>query len=63
MTFYKELTDSCGTLHEVPLRTVYVAGVASEEQAMAAARMIFEGHGGRNRWKGAADGCRVDRGH
>jgi len=63
VTFYKELADSCGTLHEVPLRTVYVADVASEEEAMAAARLAVERDRGTDRWRGTADGCRVDRGH
>ena len=62
VTFYKELPDSCGTLHEVPLRTVYVTGVDGEEEAMAAATMIFGRDWGPSRWKGEPDGCRVDRG-
>lgn len=63
VTFYKELTDGRGTLHEVPLSTVYVTDVDSEDKAVARARPIFERKWSPNRWKGAADGCRVDRGH
>jgi CBS domain-containing protein len=61
VTFYKELTDGCGTLHDVPLSTVYVAGVAGEDEAVAAARVVFE-RDGNSTWLGTADGCRVDRG-
>lgn len=60
VTFYKKLTDGCGTLHDVPIRTVYVAGVDSEDKAVARATTIFERNWGPARWKGIADGCRVD---
>ena len=63
VTFYKQLTDGCGTLHEVPIRTVYVAAVDGEEEAVSVATEIFKRHWGRARWEGAADGCWVDRGH
>jgi CBS domain-containing protein len=62
VTFYKRLTDSCGTLHEVPIRTVYVAAVDGEDEAVTVATAIFKRHWGPPRWKGAADGCRVDSG-
>ena len=62
VTFYKHLTDSSGTLHEVPIRTVYVAAVDGEDEAMTVATAIFKRHWGPPRWKGAADGCRVDSG-
>ena len=62
VTFYKELADSCGTLHEVSLRTVHVAGMDSEQEAVAAATMVFERDWGPGRWKDRADGCRVARG-
>jgi CBS domain len=62
VTFYKRLTDGCGTLHEVPIRTVYVAAVAREDEAVSVATDIFRRHWGRARGEGAADGCRVDRG-
>jgi CBS domain-containing protein len=61
VTFFKELPDGRGTVHEVPLSTVYVTGVASEDEAVAAAGIIFERDWGSNRWRAAADGCRVDR--
>jgi CBS domain-containing protein len=62
VTFYKHLTDGCGTLHEVPIRTVYVAAVDGEDEAMTVATEIFKRHWGPTRWQGAADGCRVDSG-
>ena len=62
VTFYKELTDSRGTLHEVPLVTVYVADVDSKDEAAAVARMVFEGDWSPSRWRGAANGCRVEGG-
>lgn len=62
VTFYKEFPNSRGTLHKVPLGTVYVAGTDSADQAAAAARKIFEGDLGANPWNAAADGCRVDGG-
>jgi CBS domain-containing protein len=62
VTFYKHLADSCGTLHEVPIRTVYVAAVDGEDEAVTVATAIFKRHWGPARWKGAADGCRVESG-
>jgi CBS domain-containing protein len=62
VTFYKHLTDGRGTLHEVPIRTVYVAAVDGEDEAVTVATAIFKRQGGPARWKGAADGCRVDSG-
>jgi CBS domain-containing protein len=59
VTFYKELTDSRGTVHEAPLATVYVAGADSENEAAAAAGRILKKDWCLSRWKGAADGCRV----
>jgi CBS domain-containing protein len=61
VTFYKHLTDGRGTLHEVPIRTVYVAAVDGEDEAVTVGTAVFERHWGRARWK-AADGCRVDSG-
>jgi CBS domain-containing protein len=62
VTFYKHLTDGRGTLHEVPIRTVYVAAVDGEDEAVTVATAIFKRHWGPARWNGAADGCRVDSG-
>jgi hypothetical protein len=59
VTFYKELTDSRGTVHEVPLTTVYVAEVDSEDEAVAAAGRILKEDWCVSRSKSAADGCRV----
>ena len=62
VTFYKHLTDGRGTLHEVPIRTVYVAAVDGEDEAVTVATAIFKRHWGPARWEGAADGCRIDSG-
>ena len=59
VTFHKELTDSRGTVHEVPLTTVYVAQVDSEDEAVAAAGRILEEEWCDSSRKTAADGCRV----
>jgi CBS-domain-containing membrane protein len=61
VTFYKHLTDGCGTLHEVPIRTVYVAAVDGADEALTVATAIFKRHWGPARWQGAVDGCRIDR--
>jgi CBS domain-containing protein len=60
VTFYKHLTDGCGTLHEVPIRKVYVAAVDGEDEAVTVATEIFKRHWGAARWQGAADGCRIE---
>jgi CBS domain-containing protein len=62
VTFYKHLPDGYGTLHEVPIRTVYVAAVDGEDEAVTVATAIFKRHWGAARWQGAADGCRIDGG-
>ena len=62
MTFYKGLPDGRGTVHDVPLGTVYVAGVNSEAEAMSAAEVVLEKGWCSHPWRGAADGCRVERG-
>jgi hypothetical protein len=61
VTFYKNLTDGRGTPREVPIRTVYVAAVDGEDEAVTVATAVFERHWGVARWN-AADGCRVDGG-
>jgi CBS domain-containing protein len=62
VTFYKHLTDGCGTLHEVPIRTVYVAAVDGADDAVTVATEIFKRHWGPARWEGAPDGCRIEGG-
>jgi hypothetical protein len=62
VTFYKHQTDGRGTLHEVPIRTVYVAAVDGEDEAVTVATAVFKRHWGPARWEGAADGCWVDGG-
>jgi CBS domain-containing protein len=63
VTFYKGLPDGRGTLHDVPLGTVYVTGVDSEADAVGAAEGALERAWSSHPWRGAADGCRVERGH
>jgi CBS domain-containing protein len=60
VTFYKHLTDGSGTLHEVPIRTVHVAAVDGEAEALHAATAIFKRRWGPARWQGTADGYRID---
>lgn len=62
VTFYKTLTDVRGRLHEAPLATVHVGAAGSEDAATAAAWRIFDGDWSPKRWKGAADGVRVEDG-
>jgi hypothetical protein len=59
VTFYKELPDGRGTVHDVPLGTIYVTGVAGEDEAVTVATAIFDRHWGPARWEGAADGHRI----
>jgi CBS domain-containing protein len=63
VTFYKGLPDGRGTLHEVALGTVYVTGVASEAEALGAAERVLKRGWSSHPWRGAADGCRIERGH
>lgn len=63
VTFYKGLPDGRGTLRDVPLGTVYVAGVDSEDDAVGAAEGVLRNAWCSQPWRGAADGCRVERGH
>ncbi len=63
VTFFKRLVDGSGTVHEVPLKTVYVAKVDDEDEAATVASAVFERYWGPARWKGAADGCRVESAH
>lgn len=60
VTFYKTLADVRGRLHEAPLTTVHVGAADSEGAAEAAARTVFDSDWSPERWKGAADGVRVD---
>jgi CBS domain-containing protein len=61
VTFFKHLTDGRGIPREVPIRTVYVAAVDGEDEAVTVATAVFERHWGVAQWN-AADGCRVDSG-
>lgn len=60
VTFFKHLVDSSGTVHEVPLKTVYLAQVEDEDEARTVATEVFERYWGPARWKGTADGCRIE---
>jgi hypothetical protein len=61
VTFFKHLTDGRGMPREVPIRTVHVAAVDGEDEAVTVATAVFERHWGVARYN-AADGCRVDSG-
>jgi CBS domain-containing protein len=61
VTFFKHLMDGRGIPREVPIRTVYVAAVDGEDEAVTVATAVFERHWGLAQWS-AADGCRVDSG-
>jgi CBS domain-containing protein len=59
VTILKNMKDGRGILREVPIRTVYVAAVDGEDEAVTVATAVFERHWGVAQWN-AADGCRVD---
>jgi CBS domain-containing protein len=61
VTFYREITDGRGTVHEAPLTTLYVATAGGKDEAAVAARKMLE----RDccyptQWRDAADGHRVN---
>ncbi|MFO1154963.1 MAG: CBS domain-containing protein [Rhodospirillales bacterium] len=62
VTYYKELPDSRGMVHAVPLFRVHIGGVESEAAATAAARRLLAEDWCRSQWKYGADGCRVTAG-
>lgn len=61
VTFQKEKTDSYGRPHKVPVRTVYITGKASKEEAVEAAVKRFEAEQ-RAPWNKAADSIEVEDG-
>lgn len=60
VTLYREKTDSYGRPHKVPLKTVYVSGKRSLEEAKAAAAKLVE-HEQKNPTLAAANGVDVER--
>jgi CBS domain-containing protein len=61
VTFQKEKTDSYGRPHKVPLRTVYITGKATREEAVEAAVKRFEAEQ-KTQWREAADSIEVEDG-
>ena len=55
VTFHRELTDSYGRPHQVPIRTVYITGVTGKAQAEAAAVKRLEEETGHP-WTDTATG-------
>jgi CBS domain-containing protein len=55
VTFHKEKTDSYGRPHKVAVKTVYITGAKSKEEAEAAAVKRIEEEEGRD-WTTLADG-------
>lgn len=59
--FQKEKTDSYGRPHKVPVKTVYITGKASKEEAVEAAVKRFEEEQ-KSPWNKAADSIEVEDG-
>jgi CBS domain-containing protein len=58
VTFHKEKTDAYGRPHKVPVKTIYITGKPSKEEAVEAAVQRFEAEQ-RTSWKEAASGIDV----
>jgi CBS domain-containing protein len=61
VTFQKEKTDSYGRPHKVPVKTVYITGKASKQEAVEAAVKRFEAEQ-KMGWRDAADSIDVKDG-
>lgn len=61
VTFQKEKTDSYGRPHKVPVKTVYITGKGSKEEAVEAAVKHFEAER-KTSWNKAADSIEVEDG-
>jgi Zn-dependent metalloprotease len=59
--FQKEKTDSYGRPHKVPVKTVYITGKISKEEAVEAAVKHFEAEQ-KTSWDKAADSIEVEDG-
>ena len=60
VTFVRAKTDSYGRPHDVPLRTVYVTGARSKEQATEKAAEAFQKELGPASWSDVATDVQVD---
>jgi CBS domain-containing protein len=60
VTFVRAKTDSYGRPHDVPLRTAYVTGARSKEQAAEKAAEAFQKELGSASWSEVATGVQVD---
>jgi CBS-domain-containing membrane protein len=59
--FQKDKTDSYGRPHKVPVKTIYITGKASKEEAVEAAVKRFEAEQ-KTSWDKAADSIEVEDG-
>lgn len=60
VTFVRAITDSYGWPHDVPMKTVYVTGARSKEQAAEKALEMFQKELGATPWSNVATGVQVD---
>jgi CBS domain-containing protein len=60
VTFVRAMTDSYGRPHDVPVKTVYVTGMRSNEQAAEKAVEVFQKELGATPWSDVATGVQVD---
>lgn len=58
VTFHKEKTDSYGRPHKVPLKTIYITGSKSKDEAAETAVKKFEEEH-RARWSDVANGYEI----
>ncbi len=60
VTFSKEKTDSHGRPHKVAVKTIYITGKPSKEEAVEAAVHRFETEQGASSWRNAANSIDVE---
>lgn len=60
VTFSKEKTDAYGRPHKVPVKTIYITGKATKEEAVEAAVHRFEAEQGASSWRDAANSVDVE---
>lgn len=60
VTFHKEKTDAYGRPHKVAVKTIYITGKASKEEAVEAAVHRFEAEQGASSWRNAANSFDVE---
>lgn len=60
VTFHKEKTDAYGRPHKVAVKTIYITGKPSKEEAVEAAVHRFEADQGSSSWRNAANSFDVE---